>query len=185
MRSVWSGAAAAARLPVGDCTALEAVFVHRNPMHLHVRLGKLGQARKEVTPWLLRNGHHHIGGTRPIDGLIEPVEPPENRHGVGSRVDGEMAATQPGLGELVVTGIHESDDCHSPGGSSLQVMQQLPRVAPRAHKDNAVSHRGSSRLRVVPFREVLGISHELPPIHRSAVETAPRLAKKTEWPRTI
>jgi hypothetical protein len=92
-------------------------------MYGDIGIGKLGQAGKEVTPWLLRNGHDHIGGTRPINGLVEAVDPPKDGNGVRSRVHRQMAPSKPRLGKLVVAGIHESHDRYSWRGRSLQVMQ--------------------------------------------------------------
>ena len=127
-------------------------------MHRDVGLGKLGEAGKEVRLGFCGNGHDHVRGSRPIDQLVEAVEPAENRDRVRPGMDGQVAAPEPRPGQVVVAGVDEADDRHAPAGCRLQVMQQLPGVAPGTDQDDPVaSVRGSCPPRRVPTREFQGI----------------------------
>ena len=152
---------------IGEGDREGAMPVHRNPMHRDVGLGKLGQAREEVAPGLLGNGHDQVGGSHPIHRLIEAVQPTQDGDRVGSRMNGQVAASRPRLGQMMVAGVHEADDRHAPPGCPVQVMEQLPGVAPGPDQNDPVPRRATDPRRFVRFRMLQGIIHELPPIHRS------------------
>ena len=136
-------------------------------MHRDVGLGKLGQAWEEVAPWLLGNGHDQVGGSHPIHRLIQAVQPTQDGDRVGSRMNGQVPASRPRLGQMMVAGVHEADDRHAPPGCPVQVMKQLPGVAPGPDQNDPVPRRATDSRRFVRFRMLQGIIHELPPIHRS------------------
>jgi hypothetical protein len=135
-------------------------------MHRDLGIGKLGQAGKEVPSWLLGNGHDHIRGPGSIDNFLKAIEPTQNRNRMAPRVDRQMSAPHPRLGELVMAGVHESDDRYPPTGGLLQVVQQLAGVSPSTYEDDPGPGRVPDQPRLALSRELQGIIHELPPIRR-------------------
>ena len=83
-----------------------------------------------MTPRLRRYRDDQIGGSRPVNQLVEPVQPAEYGNGVRPGTNGKLAPVEPGARGFVVSSVHETDDRDASLGVTFQMLQQLASIPP-------------------------------------------------------